>query len=130
MTITAIALYFLAPFIFCLLTPDVAVRELSVKILRIELLSEPLFAASTVIVGALRGAKDTFIPSMITLSGEWFVLIPLALFLVKDYGLIGVWIGICLNFCIRGILFLLRLRNEKSWLKVEENKCEFQSMKA
>lgn len=121
-TITAIALYFLAPFIFCLLTPDVAVRELSVKILRIELLSEPLFAASTVIVGALRGAKDTFIPSMITLSGEWFVLIPLALFLVKDYGLIGVWIGICANFCIRGILFLLRLRNEKSWLKIKENK--------
>ena len=119
-TTTAIAMYFLAPVIFSWFTPDAAVQELGVKILRIELLSEPLFAASTVIVGALRGAKDTFIPSMFTFIGEWFVFIPLALFLVKDYGLIGVWIGICANFCIRGIFFLLRLRNEKSWLKIEK----------
>ena len=123
----AISMYFLAPAIFSWLTPDTAVQKLGVKILRIVLLSEPLFAASTIIVGALRGAKDTFIPSMFTLVGEWFVLIPLASFLVKDYGLVGVWTGICINFCIRGILFLLRLRSEKSWLKIEENRCEFQS---
>lgn len=121
-TITAVALYFSAPFIFSLLTPDIAVRELGVKVLRIELLSEPLFAASVVIVGALRGAKDTFIPSMFTFIGEWFVLIPFALFLVKDYGLVGVWIGICANFCIRGLFFLLRLRNEKSWMKYSEGR--------
>lgn len=120
-TIVAIVMYYFAPTIFTWLTPDVAVRELGVKILRIELLSEPLFAASTVIVGALRGAKDTFIPSMFTLVGEWFILIPLALFLVKDFGLVGVWIGICANFCIRGIFFILRLRNEKHWLNVETN---------
>lgn len=123
-TITAIAMYFFAPVIFGWLTPDAAVQELGVKILRIELLSEPLFAASTIIVGALRGAKDTFIPSMFTLIGEWFVLIPLALFLVKDFGLVGVWIGICANFCIRGVFFLLRLRNEKSWLKVAKTNDE------
>lgn len=122
MTITAVALYFSAPFIFGLLTPDIAVRELGMKVLRIELLSEPLFAASVVIVGALRGAKDTFIPSMFTFIGEWFVLIPFALFLVKDYGLVGVWIGICANFCIRGLFFLLRLRNEKSWMKYSEGR--------
>ena len=116
-TITSVAVYFFAPFIFSLLTPDIAVRKLSVKILRVELLSEPLFAASTVIVGALRGAKDTFIPSMFTLIGEWFILIPCALFFVKTYGLVGVWIGICANFCIRGVFFLLRLRNERSWMK-------------
>ena len=117
-TMTAVALYFFAPVVFDLLTPDIAVRELGVKILRIVLLSEPLFAASTVIVGALRGAKDTFIPSMFTVVGEWFVLIPCALFFVKTYGLAGVWFGISANFCIRGIFFLLRLRNEKSWMKI------------
>ena len=126
-TIMAIAMYCSAPLIFGLLTPDIAVRKLGVKVLRIMLLSEPLFAASTVIVGALRGAKDTFIPSMITIIGEWFVLIPMALLLVKNYGLVGVWIGICANFCVRGILFLLRLRNEKSWLKRVESTCDCQS---
>ena len=117
-TTTAVALYFFAPVVFGLLTPDIAVRELGVKILRIVLLSEPLFAASTVIVGALRGAKDTFIPSMFTVVSEWFVLIPCALFFVKTYGLAGVWFGISVNFCIRGIFFLLRLRNEKSWMRI------------
>ncbi len=117
-TMTAVALYFFAPVVFDLLTPDIAVRELGVKILRIVLFSEPLFAAPTVIVGALRGAKDTFIPSMFTVVGEWFVLIPCALFFVKTYGLAGVWFGISANFCIRGIFFLLRLRNEKSWMKI------------
>ena len=119
-TLMAAALFFVAPAIFALLTPDAAVQELGVKILRIYLLSEPLFAASTVIVGALRGAKDTFVPSMITLICEWFVLIPIALFLVTDYGLVGIWIAICTNFCMRGILFLLRLRNEKSWMKIRK----------
>lgn len=123
----AIAMYCSAPLIFGLLTPDIAVRELGVKVLIIMLLSEPLFAASTVIVGALRGAKDTFIPSMITIIGEWFVLIPMALLLVKNYGLVGVWIGTCANFYVRGILFLLRLRNEKSWLKKVESTCDCQS---
>ncbi len=119
-TLTAIALYFASPFIFRFLTPDTAVQKLGVKVLRIVLLSEPLFSASTVIVGALRGAKDTLIPSVITLICKWFILIPLSFFLVKDYGLVGVWIAICADLCTRGVLFLWRLRSEESWLKIKE----------
>lgn len=119
-SVVATAVYFTAPTIFRLLTPDIAVQELGAKALRIELFSEPLFAASTVIIGALRGAKDTFIPSVITSIGEWFVLIPLSLLLVTDYGLIGVWTAIGVDFSIGGVLFLCRLKSEKSWLKMSE----------
>lgn len=121
-TTVAIALYAFAPTVFACLTPDMGVRELAVTILRIELWTEPLFAASTVIVGALRGAKDTFGPSAITLICKWLVLIPLSLLLVKTYGLVGVWIAICADFCTRGVLLLLRLQNEKSWLKYSEER--------
>ena len=120
-TSVAIALYILAPTVFEFLSPDVAVQKLGTQALRIELFSEPLFAASTVIVGALRGAKDTFVPSLITLGCKWGLLLPLSLLLVKNYGLVGVWFAICADFCVRGLLFLLRLLNEKSWMKVREN---------
>lgn len=116
-TVVATILYIFAPGIFLFFTPDTAVQELGVRIIRIVLLSEPLVSASVIIVGALRGAKDTFIPCVITLLCKWGVILPVSQLLVKDYGLIGVWIAICAEFCIRGILFLLRLRNEKSWLK-------------
>lgn len=116
-TAVAVVLYIFAPTIFTFFTPDAAVRELGVRVLRIVLLSEPLISASTVIVGALRGAKDTFVPCVITLLCKWGVILPISLLLVKDLGLVGVWIAICAEFCTRGILFLMRLRNEERWLK-------------
>ena len=112
-----IVLYVFAPSIFACLTPDAATQELSVIILRIELFSEPLFAAALVIGGILRGAKDTFVASTVTLSCLWLVFIPLALLLVKNNGLVGIWIAFCVDFCVRGLLLLLRLRSEKSWMK-------------
>lgn len=116
-TTVAIIIYIFAPSMFTFFTSDVAVQELGGRVLRIVLLSEPLISASVITVGALRGAKDTFIPCIITLLCKWGVILPISLLLVKDRGLVGVWIAICTEFCTRGILFLMRLRNEKSWLK-------------
>lgn len=118
-TSVATALYFFAPFVFACLTPDMAVQELGVKVLRIHLLVEPLFEASIIIGGILRGAKDTLSASVITLICKGFVLIPLALLLSKPYGLVGIWIAFCADSGTRGILMLLRLRDEKSWMKTD-----------
>lgn len=120
-TIISILLFYFAPKIFPFFTSDVAVQELGVKILRIILISEPLFSASIVTVGALRGAKDTFVPCIMVLMCKWGVVLPLALFLVKDYGLVGVWTAMSAEFCVRGVLFLIRLRNEKKWMKRTSN---------
>ena len=113
------ALYFFAPFVFSCLTPDVAVQELGVQVLRIQLLAEPLFEISVISGGILRGAKDTLSASIITLICKVFVLIPLALLLSKPYGLVGIWIAFCADSGTRGILMLLRLQNEKSWMRTE-----------
>ena len=116
-TMVAIALYVFSPFIFACLTPDVTVQELGVKVLRIQLWVEPLFEASIIIGGILRGAKDTLSASVITLVCKCFVLIPLAVLLAKTYGLVGIWIAFCADSGTRGILLLLRLKHEKSWIK-------------
>ena len=108
-------MYFLCSYVFAFLTPVDEVQRLGVSVLRIELLAEPLFAASIVANGALRGASDTLIPGIINLVSIWGVRITLAYFLTKSIGLKGAWIAMAVELSVRGILFLIRLKKEK-WL--------------
>lgn len=115
MGITGAMMYFLCPYVFAFLTPVQKVQNLGVKVLRIELLAEPLFAASIVAAGALRGAGDTLVPGVLNLVSIWGVRITTAWFLSKRMGLPGVWIAMATELSVRGILFLIRLKREK-WL--------------
>lgn len=108
-------MYFLCPYVFRMLTPDQAVQALGCSVLRIELLAEPMFAASIVAAGALRGAGDTLVPCIMMITSMWGIRISMALFLVPRIGLKGFWIAMCTELCVRGILFLFRLLREK-WL--------------
>jgi putative MATE family efflux protein len=113
MTLTGLAMYFLCPYVFAFLTPDPAVQELGVSVLRIELLAEPMFAASIVAAGALRGAGDTLVPGILNLVSIWGVRLTIAYFLAQTMGLPGVWIAMASELTVRGILFLIRLKREK-----------------
>ncbi|MCR4586873.1 MAG: MATE family efflux transporter [Lachnospiraceae bacterium] len=115
LTITGILMFFLCPFVFSILTPVPEVQALCIRILRVELISEPLFAASLVISGALRGAGDTLIPCILALGSVWGVRLTLSLLLVGPFGLTGIWIAMCIELCVRGLLFLIRLGRGK-WL--------------
>lgn len=115
MTCTGGLMFLGAPFMFSMLTPDEAIRTLGVRVLRIEAFAEPLFAVSIVTAGALRGAGDTLVPSLINLASMWGVRITAATFLARRFGLIGVWIAMCGELCVRGIMFLVRLLRGK-WL--------------
>lgn len=119
MALTGAAMYVGAPFMMSLLTPEAEIRLLGIHILRIEVFAEPLYAASIVASGALRGTGDTMIPSLMNFISIWFVRIPLAVLLVAGYGLPGVWIAMCLELCFRGTIFLIRLYREK-WLKISQ----------
>lgn len=110
-------IYLFAPTIFAFFTTDAAVLKMGVSVLRIVLLAEPLISASIVTAGALRGAQDTLVPCTIIILCKWGIVLPLASFLVKKNGLVGVWTAMATEFCIRGVLFLIRLNHEKSWLK-------------
>lgn len=116
MSLTAIIMFFVAPWMFSVLTPAEEVRILGTQVLRIEAFAEPLYAASIVCAGALRGAGDTFVPSILNLVSMWGIRISASVILVPHFGLHGVWIAMCGELCIRGILFLIRLFREK-WLK-------------
>jgi putative MATE family efflux protein len=109
MALTGIIMYFACPLVFGMLTPVEEVRIVAAQILRIGLLAEPLFGAAMVASGALRGAEDTLVPSILNLLSMWVVRLGLALTLVPLYGIHGMWMAMATELCVRGILMLCRL---------------------
>lgn len=116
MACTGCLMFFGAPYMFTILTPDVQIRTLGAKVLRIEAFAEPLFAVSIVAAGALRGAGDTLVPSIMNLASMWGVRITASFLLAPRFGLAGVWTAMCVELCVRGVLFLIRLMRGK-WLE-------------
>ena len=117
MTVTGILMYIVAPFMMKILSPDSDVCSLGVQVLRIEAFAEPLFAASIVASGALRGAGDTFIPSLMNFFSIWCVRLTLSILLAGTWGLQGVWFAMCTELCFRGLIFLIRIYREK-WIHI------------
>lgn len=109
-------MYVFSPWIMSFMTPDLEVQALAVSALRIEAFAEPLFACSIVGYGICVGAGDTLIPSLMNLGSMWLVRLGLAYVLASMYGLDGVWIAMCFELCLRGSLFLGRLK-WGHWLK-------------
>ncbi len=115
MSLAGIVMWLICPLVFRMLTPDLAVRALATQVLRMELLAEPLYAVSIVASGALRGAEDTLIPSILNLLSIWVVRIGLSLLLVGSLGLKGVWIAMTVELCVRGLLLLIRQQTSKHY---------------
>ena len=116
MSSLAVLMFFGAPYMFSLLTSSEEVSQLGTKVLRIEAFAEPMYAASIVCSGVLRGAGDTLAPSIINLVSMWGVRITLSVILISRFGLVGIWLAMCIELCFRGALFLIRTIRGK-WLK-------------
>ena len=112
---TGLLMMVFCPFVFRLLTPVSEVRTLAAQALRIGLLAEPLFGVSIAAAGALRGAGDTLVPSLLNLGSIWIVRLGLSLLLVKRLGLRGMWIAMAIELCVRGTLMLWRQLTSKAY---------------
>ncbi len=109
MGLSGALMWLFAPQMIGILTPDEEIRALGVQVLRIEALAEPLYGASIVAAGVFRGAGETLLSSVLNLLSVWAVRIPLAAYLGSMMGLKGAWIAMCIELCVRGTLFLVRL---------------------
>ena len=114
----AIILFFFAPQLIQIFSTDPEVIDLGSQVLRIVAFAEPLFGASIVASGALRGAGDSKGPFLINLATMWGVRITLSLALVGSLGLIGVWLAMAAELCARGLIFMVRLYRGK-WLHID-----------
>ena len=118
MTVMGVVMYAAAPLMIGCMTPDVHVVAMGVEVLRIEAFAEPLFAAAIVTYGVFVGAGSTVAPTLMNFCSIWLVRLPMAAFLAPCMGLRGAWIAMCSELCLRGTLFLLRLRSGK-WMNLQ-----------
>ena len=110
-------LFAFAPQLIMIFSKDPEVISLGAQVLRIVAFAEPLFGASIVASGALRGAGDSKGPFYISLATMWGVRITLSLLLAGQLGLVGVWLAMAAELCARGLIFMVRLYRGK-WLEI------------
>ena len=115
MALSGAGLWLFAPALMGIFTADAAVIALGAQVLRIEAFAEPMFGASIVASGAMQGAGDSTGCFVLNLFSMWGVRLTLAFLLAPRLGLVGVWAAMCIELCIRGTLFLIRLARGK-WL--------------
>ena len=118
MTLGGAVLFLFAPQLIMIFSQEAEVIDLGSQVLRIVAFAEPLFGASIVASGALRGAGDSKGPFLISLASMWGVRITLSLALVGSLGLVGVWLAMAAELCARGLIFLGRLYRGK-WLHID-----------
>lgn len=116
MAVMGLIMWIAAPMMMGLFTPDALVRELGVDALRIEAWAEPLYGASIVCYGVMVGAGYTVVPACVNLGTIWVVRLTLAALLAPIMGLNGVWLAMCIELCIRGLIFII-LFIQGHWIK-------------
>ena len=111
----SVIMFVFAPFLASTLTNSQEVIDGASECLRIVSFSEPLFAISIVVMGALRGAGDSKRPFVLNALSMWGMrVLPIIIF-TKRYGVIGVWATMTFELVFRGIIFFIRMVRGK-WL--------------
>ena len=118
MTFGGLLLFCLAPQLIRIFTSESEVVALGTQVLRIVAFAEPLFGASIVASGALRGDGDSKGPFFISLATMWGVRITLSFLLAGSLGLNGVWLAMAAELCVRGLIFMVRLYRGR-WLNID-----------
>jgi Na+-driven multidrug efflux pump len=71
----------------------------------------PALASTMIFTAALRGAGDTRVPVLFSLTGFLVVRIPLAYLLTApayEFGLYGAWLAMAADLYVRGAFFAWR----------------------
>ncbi len=113
MTVMGVVMWLYAHDLMRLMNPDLMVQAVGAKALRIEAYAEPMYAASIVVYAVFVGLGDTLVPCVMNLLSIWLIRIPLAAVLARVAGLEGVWLAMCVELNVRGVIFLVRLRTKK-----------------
>ena len=72
-----------------------------------------------VTTGALRGLGDTRTPMFTNLVGHWLIALPIAAFggFTLGYGVVGLWVGLCVGLTLVGLFLLAVWRRRISDLR-------------
>lgn len=118
--LSGLMLYIFPRQLMSLFSNDLVVIEEGVTVLRLIAFIQPVYNATIVLTGVLRGAGDTKVPLYAAIGGMWFVrLISAFIFInVFNLGLKGAWLGMWLDMLVRFIVVFYRY-TKKEWLDAE-----------
>lgn len=106
----SVVLYLNSDFIFGLVTDDPFIHELGRQILAIEILLEVGRSLNIVLVRALIGVGDVKTPVTMNIISSWTIAVGGSwLFGIHfGWGLVGMWMAMCLDEWFRGIFFVVK----------------------
>ncbi|OBT08568.1 MATE family efflux transporter [Vibrio sp. UCD-FRSSP16_10] len=94
--------------------------ELLVSVIWIVALCFIVDAWQLLAINLLRGMKIVMMPTMLTAIGYWLFGLPAAWWLMKSYGLAGIWGGIGIGLGVTGVLLLGQLIYETKRVAYQE----------
>lgn len=111
----SIIVYFNSDILFRLFTNDERVLALAHKVMLVEIFLEIGRSVNIVMVKALIAAGDVKYPVVCGIIFQWLVaaLFSYILGSICGLGLVGVWIAMAMDECIRGLMFVIRFKSEK-----------------
>jgi MATE family, multidrug efflux pump len=112
MSLMALLIFIWAENISAVVTKSPPVLQETARYLRINMVSEPFMAVSSILGGGLQGAGDTRGTMWVIVTAMWLIRLPLAyvLALITDYGATGVWFAMITSMAFQGVLMALRFR--------------------
>lgn len=111
--VISVIIYFISDYCFGFFTDNAEIIELGKKIMFIDIFLELGRACNMIFVRALSAAGDIKFPITVGIINVWLVAVLGGFILseVFNLGLIGIWIAMMIDECIRGIIFIFRWRS-------------------
>ncbi len=94
--------------------------EIARSVMFVDFILEIGRAINMTMVRSLQAVGDIKFPVICGILSMWFVSIPVAYYFgfILNMGLVGIWIGMCADECLRGIIFIIRWESG-AWRKKE-----------
>ena len=101
--------------IVSLFTTNKEIIHLAAVVLIVNSVCIPLWSISFVLPSGLKGAGDVKYTLVTAIIGMWLFRITLGYLLgvVLKFGLIGVWLGMVIDWAVRGSLYYIRFKKGK-----------------
>ncbi|HEU4582881.1 MAG TPA: MATE family efflux transporter [Polyangiaceae bacterium] len=118
---TSASMALAAPLVARAFTSDALTASLIIGVLRIGMLLEPGRVVNIVVINALRATGDARFPLLMAVASMWGVWVPLAWLLGvrSGLGVAGVWLAMCCDEWLRGII-MYRRWTRRGWLRHAE----------
>lgn len=117
-TITTL-IYFNSDFVFGIFTDNPEILSLGKKIIFIEIFLEIGRSVNIAMTKCLVAVGDVRFPVILCMISAWIIAVGFGYYLsiVQGYGLVGIWIAMAIDECLRGIVFVIRFKSNK-WRKM------------